>query len=141
MVTSATRRFALGFWLCCLLLPATLVREPSVAASAPQALAVSHRAFLPIVSGPSSAPPPTSFELIDAAVTAGTISSETGLLYKVYNTFADPRLPPRYHGDDSKLPDSHALDYALQRWDSLSSPTREALRPFLTPPVLSLIHI
>jgi hypothetical protein len=94
-----------------------------------------YRAALPIVSGPSTAPPPTSFELIDAAVTAGTISSETGLLYKVYNTFGDPRLPSQYRGDDSALSDSHALTYAVQRWDSLSSATREELRPFLTPPV------
>lgn len=132
MQTLAQGRGSSRTWL---VLPALLLFLSCLPLRHASAAAAIYRVRIPIVSGPSTAPPPTSFALIDAAVAAGTINAETGLLYKVYNTFGDPRLPPQYHGDDSKVSDSHALDYALERWDTLSSPTREALRPFLTPPV------
>ncbi|MEA2674394.1 MAG: hypothetical protein QOI92_1586, partial [Chloroflexota bacterium] len=39
---------------------------------------------------------PTSAGLIEAAVEAGTIDDATGLLYRIYAMFGDPRLPVAY---------------------------------------------
>ena len=58
-------------------------------------------------SGPDPVPDPTgnptSYNLIDAAQTAGTITEEQALLYKLYVEFADPTLPAQYRGDDTGL--------------------------------------
>jgi hypothetical protein len=84
----------------------------------------------------SNAAVPTvpSAELIDQAVANGTISSETGTLYKVYASFNDPRLPAAYKGNDAAVDESGALDDVLDQWSTLSDATRLALRPFFIPP-------
>jgi hypothetical protein len=81
------------------------------------------------------APNPNSYLLIDDARAAGDINSETALLYKLYVTFTDPRLPPAYHGDDSETwDDPMAVAQAVATYDSLSPATQAAVAPFLLPP-------
>lgn len=89
------------------------------------------------VRPPADAPQPvlpTTAQKIDQAVRGGKINSETALLYKVYDGFADPRLPPEYKGDDSAVAENSVIYEALDRFSSLSLPTQNALTPFLLPP-------
>lgn len=79
-------------------------------------------------------PTAPSAELIDQAVINGTITSETGMLYKVYALFNDPRLPAAYKGNDTEVEESGALDDVLEQWSSLSDATRAAVSPFFIPP-------
>ena len=51
-----------------------------------------YHAYLPVTVDDVGTPP-SSIELIDQAVANGAISQETGLLYEVFATFSDPRLP------------------------------------------------
>ncbi|HKX60526.1 MAG TPA: DUF6055 domain-containing protein, partial [Verrucomicrobiae bacterium] len=81
-----------------------------------------------------AAPTAPSAELIDQAVTNGTISSETGTLYKVYALFNDSRLPGQYKGNDTAVTESDALDQALEQWESFSDATRASIYPFFIPP-------
>lgn len=74
--------------------------------------------------------PPTTFALIDQALAAGQINSETALLYKVYDDFADDRLPRQFRGRDDGFPDGSSLHAAEQLWPTLSPATRELLAPF-----------
>ncbi len=77
----------------------------------------------------------TSHDLIDAAVENGLISAETGLVYRVYADFGDPRLPAQFRGDDSAAPaDSDALKEAGAAYNSLSAAARATLDPFFLPP-------
>ncbi len=76
-----------------------------------------------------------SFDLIDQAQARGEINDETALIYKIFATFADPRLPWRLRGDNSGVIDSTAIGDALRRYDALSPPTQALLAPFLVPPV------
>ena len=51
--------------------------------------------------GPAQEPQaPTSYELIDRALAAAQIDTETAYKYRVFAGFADTRLPAAYHGDD-----------------------------------------
>lgn len=78
-------------------------------------------------------PARTTDELIDAAVARGEISAEQGLIYKVYGTFKDPRLPNKYKG----VPDPLApppLDEVIAGWNDLSKSAKATLGPFLIPP-------
>ncbi len=79
-------------------------------------------------------PTPTSITLLDNAEAAGTISSETALLYRVFALFADARLPAQYRGDDSGIKDSLYLAEVRDRFATLSPATQATLQPFLTPP-------
>jgi hypothetical protein len=74
--------------------------------------------------------PPTTFALIDQSVAAGQITGETALLYKVYDDFADDRLPPQFRGRDDGFPDGSALLAAEQLWPTLSPATKQLLAPF-----------
>ena len=120
--------------------------QPVAAEAAP---VPSSRAFLPLIA---AARLPSSFTLIDRALTRRDIGEETALIYRVFATFGDERLPQRYRGDDSGLIDSDAVSEATQRFANLSPAARSTLVPFLVPPVyagswydlrmnLSLIHI
>lgn len=91
---------------------------------------------------PPQAPPPvptplpgaSSFDLIDAALAAGTINAETALSFRVFATFRDPRLPTQYAGDRSLIEHNEALTDVLRVWSTLSAGTQDALGPFLAPP-------
>jgi hypothetical protein len=77
--------------------------------------------------------PATTEELIDAAIASGEISAETGLTYKVFAAFLDPRLPAKYQGASDPL--GHApLDEVIAQWSTLSPAAQATLGPFLIPP-------
>ena len=94
-----------------------------------------HWIRLPLVMRAYAPHVPTSDQLIDAALGRGEIDAETALSYKVFATLSDARLPARFRGDDSKLPDSHILDVVQARYATLSPATQATLAPFLIPPI------
>ncbi len=78
----------------------------------------------------------TSRRLIDAAVERGQITPATGLAYRVYAAFGDPRLPARLDGDDiGAVGDDAALRAVTAAWPTLPRKIRAALRPFYRPPL------
>ena len=83
--------------------------------------------------------PPSSHDLIDAAVASGTLTAEQGLVYKVFSDFKDPRLPEEYSAPPDGL-DHGALSEAAESWSTLSAKTRATLRPFLIPPYYAGSH-
>lgn len=85
------------------------------------------------VRSPGTAP--TSFALIDRAVASGAISEETGVVYKVYTIFADPRLPAEFRGKDRNTGDTLYLSDVAARYDTFSPETQNIVRPFLIPPM------
>lgn len=125
-------RFALRplVWLLSLFfistLAITLTAVVQAASDAPASV------YLPLVSTPKDRP--TSEALIAAALQAGKLDEETALLYRVYASFEDPRLPVDYRGDDSRAGMSLALHEASARLDGLSAETQALLAPFFLPP-------
>ncbi len=103
--------------------------RPVAAAATPTA---TPRIFLPLVA---AAPRPSSFALIEQARQRGEIGEETALIYRVFATFGDERLPAPYRGDDSGIIDSDAVSEATLRFAELSPTARETVVPFLIPPV------
>lgn len=79
---------------------------------------------------------PTRFDLIDAALAAGTIDAETALLYKVYAEFSDTRLPGAYQGGEPPGWEGHAIREAARRLATLSPATQALVAPFLEFPDL-----
>jgi len=77
---------------------------------------------------------PSSEALINAARQRGEINDETALLYKVYASFADPRLPTQFVGDDTNAPASVALREVKAFTGTLSPATQALLAPFFLPP-------
>ena len=80
-------------------------------------------------------PRPSSFTLIDRALSAKTIDAETAHRYRVLAAFGDTRLPVAYRGDDSHmraLPPSVAEVGALL--PTFSAATRAELAPFFKRP-------
>jgi hypothetical protein len=90
--------------------------------------------FLPLVSKNYSRPTGTSFELIEQALRAGEIDQETALVYKVFATFLDPRLPGQYQGEASLARDTLIMGEVAATWSSLSPATQALLAPFILPP-------
>jgi hypothetical protein len=86
-------------------------------------------------TGGQSANGLSSDQLIDAAVQAGTLTDELGLLYKVYAVFDDPRLPAEYVARDQKQIDSPIMAIAAERFSTLTPATQALLRPFFIPPI------
>jgi hypothetical protein len=93
-------------------------------------------------SGPDPVPDPTgsptSYDLINAAQTAGTITEEQALLYKLYVRFADPALPAQYQGDDTGIievdPHEQVVAYiAGVGLANVPAATLDALWPFFVP--------
>lgn len=76
----------------------------------------------------------TTSQLIDQAEAAGTIDSETALVYRVYALFGDARLPTQYQGRSDRSEDSLYLAEVRHRFSSLSPTTQAIVEPFLTPP-------
>ncbi len=80
--------------------------------------------------------PKGPIDLIDEEVAAGAIPAETGLLYKLYATMGDDRLPPRFAGDLGFEVDAGSVfEEAAQEWSTLSEETRAVLDPFFSPPI------
>ncbi|MCO6453407.1 MAG: hypothetical protein J5I90_21675 [Caldilineales bacterium] len=102
-------------------------REQNLAGSTAE-----YRVYLPFVDHSRL---PDSFTLIDDAQKRGEFDDETALIYAVFATFGDARLPWRFHGDNSGVIDSDAVSEATLRFADLSPTTRETLVPFLVPPV------
>ena len=75
----------------------------------------------------------TATSLIDAAIAGGKISAETGLTYKLFASFRDPRLPPEYRGIPSPANES-LLSRVGDEFGSLSPKTQAAVRPFFAAP-------
>jgi hypothetical protein len=76
----------------------------------------------------------TSFELIDQALAAGEITSETALIYRVFHVFEDHRLPPAYRGAPNPSRDTQLVAGVLEVYGELSAEGRAVLDPFLVPP-------
>ena len=72
-------------------------------------------------------------ELVERAVTAGKLSPEQGLVYRVFGAFGDRRLPAAYAGDTSQPEDTVMRDVSAQ-WSKLSAAQQRQLRPFFLPP-------
>lgn len=77
--------------------------------------------------------PPTSLTLILQAVAAKTITSEQGLIYRLYAAHGDPRLPAQFAaadpGDDALL-----TEEASDAWPTLSAAGQAIVGPFFLPP-------
>ncbi|HET9222867.1 MAG TPA: hypothetical protein VFO07_10205, partial [Roseiflexaceae bacterium] len=97
--------------------------------------ATQHTIYLPLVAKPGTAPGGSSSdELIDAALKRGEIDAETALIYRVFVTFVDPRLPAKYRGDDSRPSDREVIGEVIGRYSQLSPQARATLEPFTIPP-------
>lgn len=84
--------------------------------------------------GPDPEPlPPSSADLIDAAVAAGTIDEATGLLYRIYATFGDVRLPGDYATGLAEE-DVAAVMEAGAQIESLPADVAARIRPYLLRP-------
>jgi hypothetical protein len=77
---------------------------------------------------------PTSFALIDAARTAGSIDEETALIYKIYVEFDESLLPAAFRGRDDQFQEARAINALRDRFDTLSPATQQLLVPFLMQP-------
>ena len=76
----------------------------------------------------------SSFDLIDAGVALHRVSSSVAVLYKLYATFGDRRLPKRYRGDGSPVSGTEAVQVAQERLLSLPPSIRAKVKSFLLPP-------
>lgn len=74
-----------------------------------------------------------SADLIKAAVADGSLDEATGLLYRVYAIFGDPRLPDVYWSGRAHE-DVVAQMRAVRELDSLPSAIAAELRPYLARP-------
>jgi len=115
-------------------------------AQTPQNPQTTYSLYLPIlVEGNLEQEAPTSFELIDRAISAGTLDPETGLIYKVFSTFEDPRLPEQYAGNGAGKDGDLIMDEVASQAAMLSEGTKQILTPFFVPPTYpgswySLVH-
>jgi len=78
--------------------------------------------------------PPSSYDLIEAALANQTVNAEQALLYKVYVDFGDPRLPAALRGDDRNLGEGEGAAEAAARFPTLTAATQELVGPFLVQP-------
>lgn len=94
-----------------------------------------YHAYLPVTVDDVGTPP-SSIELIDQAVANGAISQETGLLYKVFATFSDPRLPSQYIGSGVGREGDDVIEevVAQAQAGTLSQDAIDTLTPFFVPP-------
>jgi len=76
-----------------------------------------------------------SADLIDAALSAGTISEEQATIYSVQAAFGASELPSQFRGNDAGRLDSLAGKRTALRVASMSQAGQEAIGKFLFPPV------
>lgn len=84
---------------------------------------------------------PTTEDLIDAGLAAGTLAMDQALLYKLYADFGDPRLPAQYRGDDTGRIEGSAASQVKDYVDSVGfenipTETATAFRRFFAPPYI-----
>ena len=79
-------------------------------------------------------PGTSSSDRIDAAVAAGTITAEQGMVYETYAAFGDTRLPAAYRGDDVGSFHAGDLTDVSTSFDTMSPTAKGAVAPFLMPP-------
>ncbi|WP_434081274.1 hypothetical protein [Sanguibacter sp. Z1732] len=90
--------------------------------------------LLPSPNAPDDEPPTTTTTtLVQAAVAAGQLDEPTGLMYRVWGQFNDPRLPREYRGESASH-DSAALNQAVRELDTLPAEVAEAVGPYLLRP-------
>ena len=92
------------------------------------------------IGGAANQPPPGDWapvpaDKILADVEAGKIDADTGLMYRIFASFADPRLPAEYAGGPPDI-DQAALDEAAFRQANGDLPpaVADAVRPYLLRP-------
>ena len=78
--------------------------------------------------------PMSTAELIEREVSAGRLSRERGLVYRVFAAFGDHRLPARLAGDDGGLEGDSVPREVAAAWPTLSRRARRTLAPFLMRP-------
>lgn len=83
---------------------------------------------------PVPAPPPTSQDLLAAAVARGDIDYPTSLLYRAWALFADSRLPAAYDGEAWQGHDDGLFVEIAGAWSLLPTQIQDALTPFVTRP-------
>jgi hypothetical protein len=84
--------------------------------------------------GPEATPrPPTTTDLIEAALEAGTIDAPTALLDRVYAYVGDPRLPAAFAAGVRAADDSAILE-ASAALDTLPPAIRDEIIPFTLRP-------
>lgn len=122
-------------WLLTLLVPlaASLALAQAAPAPSPAAAGAPHQLFLPMIANQSGGGA-SSDALIDAAQSRGEIDAETALIYHVYVSFGDPRLPAKFHGDPSAPSDRELVGELAARFAQLSPQAQATLEPFLIPP-------
>lgn len=76
---------------------------------------------------------PSSVDLIEAALAAGSITAEQALEYEVFAAFGDPRLPAALTGDDSLLLPEPIMAAVEQAAPTLSDDAQDVIGPFLAP--------
>jgi hypothetical protein len=104
---------------------------PSTASAAPDTPGI----YLPVVFSNYTTSGPSSFTLIGDAVARGEIDPETGLIFEMYAVFDDPRLPAQYRGNNSGVREAPAQSRIANEWNALKPSTRDALLPFMIPPI------
>jgi hypothetical protein len=80
-----------------------------------------------------TAAPVSTRELTDAAVAAHKLTVQRALVFRVWSTFGDRRLPAAYRGDADGAPDDGVLAEAVAA--RLRGKDRRAVAPYLLPPI------
>ena len=82
--------------------------------------------------------PPSSSDLILAALAAGELDEPTAILYRLFAVVNDERLPEQYRGEWSE--DDAAQVLAVQGYDAFPQAIQEQLVPFLVRPTSPLSY-
>ena len=77
--------------------------------------------------------PASAADLIQADVEQGALDQDTGLLYRIYAVFRDPRLPAKYQAGVA-IEDEGAFEAAQASLDSMAPEIAAELRPYLVRP-------
>ncbi|HLS24403.1 MAG TPA: hypothetical protein VK063_00855, partial [Beutenbergiaceae bacterium] len=75
----------------------------------------------------------TTAGLVQAAVAEGRLDEHTGLMYRVWGQFNDPRLPEEYRGE-AAAHDVAAVSQASRELDELPAEAADGVRPYLLRP-------
>ncbi len=71
-----------------------------------------------------------SVELIDSAVSDGSLDEETAFVYKIYSVFGDKRLPEEYKSLTPHREGTPLIREMNKRWDSFNEDTKALLDPY-----------
>jgi hypothetical protein len=112
--------------------PSTPPATPPGSAAPVQTAASPDATQVPGATGTPDSGAPTSTSKIADALASGTIDEPTSLLYRLYASFNDDRLPAEYQGAWSE--DLDASHRVRELWDTLSVDVQAALLPFMVRP-------